>query len=45
MFYFNRNDLKGLGLGKKMKTKQYLPVGVVWDKVAIVLDTGLTVKK
>lgn len=28
-----------------MKTKQHLPVGVVWGKVAIVLDTGLTVKK
>ena len=44
MFYFNRNYLKGLGL-EKMKTKQHLPVEVVWDKVAIVLDTGLTVKK
>ena len=28
-----------------MKTKQHLPVGVVWGKVAIVLDIGLTVKK
>ena len=28
-----------------MKTKQYLPVGVFWDKVATVLDAGLTVKK
>lgn len=28
-----------------MKTKQHLPVGVVWGKVAIVLNTGLTVKK
>ena len=28
-----------------MKTKQHLPVGVVWDKVASVLDAGLTVEK
>ena len=28
-----------------MKTKQHLPVRVVWDKVATVLDAGLTVEK
>lgn len=28
-----------------MKTKQLLPVRVVWDKVATVLDAGLTVEK
>lgn len=30
---------------EKVKTKQHLPVGVVWDKVATVLDAGLTVEK
>ena len=28
-----------------MKTKQHLPVRVVWDKVATVIDAGLTVEK